>query len=187
MARVNFTTARLAAFDCPPDKSQAFLWSAAVSGLAMRATRGGAKAYIFQAKLDGHSLRLTIGDLNTWTIPAAEREARRLQSLIDQGKDPRREKAATISADKASRAAEKVQRQRQAVTGLDAWALYCKEGARHGFRQGPWSELHLRDHLSVASAGGEPVKRGKGLTKPGLLHALLAQPLASIDGAKIEA
>jgi integrase len=186
MARINFTAARLAAFECPPGKQQAFLWSN-VSGLALRATAGGAKAYIFQSRLDGRDLRVTIGGLETWTIAAAEREARRLQALIDQGKDPRIEKAAGIAAEKQLHAANKIERQRRDVTGLDAWSVYCQEGKKHGFRQGPWSELHARDHESVASSGGQPLKRGKGVTQPGLLHGLLSQPLAAIDAARLEA
>ncbi|MEY2873324.1 MAG: hypothetical protein RLZZ373_695 [Pseudomonadota bacterium] len=48
----------------------------------------------------------------------ANGEALRLMSFIKAGTDPRAEKAATIASDTADRAAAKVERQRQQVTGL---------------------------------------------------------------------
>jgi hypothetical protein len=82
MARVRFTATRIAEFDCPKDKTQAFLWDTEAPGLALRATAGGAKAFVFQSRLPGgESIRLTIGkpvDGNgqgAWTIPKAQAEA----------------------------------------------------------------------------------------------------------------
>lgn len=42
-------------------RAQAFLWDARSPGLGLRATSSGAKSYIFQAKLHGVTIRLTIG------------------------------------------------------------------------------------------------------------------------------
>ncbi|MEP7073184.1 MAG: Arm DNA-binding domain-containing protein [Nitrosospira sp.] len=65
--------------------------------LAVRVTCG-AKAYIFQSPFNGTDLRMTIGNVEVWDIASARREARRLQSLIDQGIDPRLAKASGLVA-----------------------------------------------------------------------------------------
>lgn len=89
MTKVKLTAARIRDFDCPPDKTQAFLRDTETQGLGVRATKG-AKAFIFQSKLkDGSTIRSTIGDIRTWSLDSAKEEARRLQRLIDQGTDPR--------------------------------------------------------------------------------------------------
>ena len=51
----------------------------------------GAKTYIFQAKLNGSTVRVTIGDPPT--LDKAQKAARDLQQLVDDGKDPREVRA----------------------------------------------------------------------------------------------
>ncbi|MDZ7809982.1 MAG: Arm DNA-binding domain-containing protein [Arhodomonas sp.] len=58
-------------------RQQAFLWDTAAPGLGLRATSTGAKAYIFQARLHGRTVRQTIGSPEAWDIDAARAEARR--------------------------------------------------------------------------------------------------------------
>ncbi len=95
-------------------EAQAFLWDTEAPGLALRATPGESRAYIFQSKLHGKALRVTIGDVRAWNLDAARTEARRLQTLLDAGTDPRelaREKAeAKRAAKEAKRAAEEAAR-----------------------------------------------------------------------------
>jgi len=180
---VNFTAGRIADFTCEGGKSQAFLWDSRAPGLALRVTAAGSRAYIFQSRLrqGGGTVRITIGEpidkngRGTWTIPAAQDEARRLQSLIDQGKDPRQERAAQAESDKAARAAAQLQRMRLEVTGLTAWEVYCDD------RKGVWSARNHADHIAFAAAGGVKRKRAAGTTMAGPLRALLSAPLASID------
>lgn len=180
MARIKLTAKRVQDFTCPPDKAQAFLWSD-VPGLGLRATPKG-RAYIFQAEFHGQTLRLTIGAPDAWTIPAAEKEARRLRRLIDEGKDPRIEKAATVAASKAARETVKAERLRQQVTGLDAWAAYCAA------KDAKWGELSRRDHERAAQTGGEERKRAKEKhTQPGPLRPLLVRPLAKLDADTVAA
>lgn len=188
MARVNFTAGRLAAFTCPAGKSQGFLWDTKAPGLALRVTAQGARAFIFQARLrDGQTIRLTIGEpigedgRGVYTIPTAQEHARRLQRLIDEGKDPRRERLERESADKALRDADKAARQRLEITGLMAWQVYCAE------RQPHWSARNHADHLAFASEGGVQRKRAAGKTIAGPLRPLLARPLAEIDAAAVQA
>ena len=106
MARIKLTAGRIRDFTCPPDKAQAFLWDSEAPGLALRATPGSeARAFIFQAKLNGKALRVTIGDVRAWNLDNARTEARRLQTEIDQGNDPRQQKAERIAAAEAKRTA----------------------------------------------------------------------------------
>lgn len=181
--RVNFTAPRIVRFRCPDGKPQAFLWDSKAPGLGLRVTANGARAYVFQGRLlkTDATLRMTIGSPDSWTIPAAQAEARRLQGLIDQGKDPRIEEAATIAARQAEIEAADVERQRHEVSGLDAWTAYVAD------RLPQWGELSRRDHAIVVAEGGVPHKRAAGvLTKPGILRALLALPLAEVDAPAVE-
>ncbi len=181
MARTKLTAGRIAAFTSE-GKAQAFLWDDAAPGLALRVTASGSKAFIFQTEHAGKTLRLTIGAPQSWSIPQARTEARRLQTLVDKGADPRAEKAATIARDTADRDAAKVERQRQQVTGLEAWDAYTTAQAPK------WSELHARNHAVMVQAGGEPRTRSKvKTTQPGILRPVLARPLAQIDADTIAA
>ncbi len=126
-------------------------------------------------------MRLTIGKVSAWSIEAARTEARRLQVLIDQDKDPRQVKADAIAAEAAAKAAETA----QAVTVGDIWPTYLLEGKpkrRDAFKPGYLADLKL-----MASAGGEKKKRGKGLTRPGPLYPLLLLKLCEVteDALKI--
>ena len=175
VARENLTATRIGAFTCPAGRAQAFLWDTAMAGLALRATPAGAKAFIFQTVCAGKSLRMTIGQPCDWTIPEVRKEARRLQTIVDKGGDPRAAKAATVAKDQTDRAAAKSERQRQQVTGLDAWAIYCTE------RAPKWSPRHAKNHATMVQAGGEARTRAKAsTTQPGVLYRLLALPLAQI-------
>ncbi len=101
MAKIAFTASRVAKFQCPADKSQAFLWDSSVQGLGLRATPGGKPAYVFQAVFQGKDIRLTIGSPNAWTIPLAQSKARELQRMIDEGRDPRDLKRGALAQAKA--------------------------------------------------------------------------------------
>lgn len=62
MQRERLTEDRIRQFTCPADKKRAFLWDTVAPRLAVRAT-AGAKAFIFEAKLDRQTIRRTIGDV----------------------------------------------------------------------------------------------------------------------------
>lgn len=68
-----------------------FLWDTETKGFGVKITPAGKRVYILQYRLGGagtKTQRYTIGQHGTWTPDAAEREAKRLLSLVDQGKDP---------------------------------------------------------------------------------------------------
>lgn len=187
MAKVKLTAGRIEAFTCPAGKPQAFLWDADVNGLAVRAT-AGAKAFIYQGRLNGKSLRVTIGDVNVWSLeeyrhpktgevitPGARQEARRLQAIIDQGRDPREVRAEIAAANAAKREKAK----QEEAPALDAWGVYIAA------RTPKWSERHKADHENMARAGGEKITRGRrqGMAEkkePGILRPLLDLPLSQI-------
>jgi len=185
MARINLTSGRIR--DFATDKAQAFLWDSEVPGLAVRATAPGKrdskgkKAFIFQGTLgSGKDIRLTIGDIRTWGIDSARAEARRLQSMIDQGIDPRQDKKDKIEFAKARRETERITE----TPALDVWNKYIES------RKAKWSEAHLSDHKNVSKQGGEKRTRGRrngesDLTLPGALLPLLQLPLVQIDADKV--
>ena len=83
--RVNFSADRVAKFGCAPGKAQSIHWDAKTPGLGLRVTVAGAKSYIFETRLHGKTLRLTIGDSRTWMVGEAQNEATYLKALCDQG------------------------------------------------------------------------------------------------------
>lgn len=185
MARINLTSGRIR--DFTTDKAQAFLWDSEVPGLAVRATAPGKrdskgkKAFIFQGTLgNGQDVRLTIGDIRTWSIDSARAEARRLQSLIDQGVDPRQDKKDKIESAEVRRETERTAE----TPALDVWNEYIEA------RRAKWSESHLADHKNVSKPGGEKRTRGRRdgeskLTLPGTLLPLLQLTLVQIDADKV--
>ncbi|MBC8740607.1 integrase family protein [Paraburkholderia sp. UCT31] len=179
MARIKLTAGRVRDFACEPGKQQSFLWDSEQAGLALRATARGAKAYIFQRPLGGREIRITIGKESAYDIDDARERARELQRMIDAGKDPREEKRETMEADRVAAETRRITAQREAVTLRAAWDAYIAE------RRPKWSELHYRDHVTVASPGGEKKLRGKGLTEPGPLAPLLDLRLADLSAERV--
>ena len=186
MAKIAFTAGRVSGFKCPPDKKQAFMWDVTAPGLGLRATPAGKPAYVFQGVYQGKDLRITIGSPAAWSIPDAQAKARELQRLIDEGRDPRDLKRDAVAAQAEKQAAAAAQVQTAAAHALtvgEVWAAYIAE------RRPFWGDLHYRDHIDKAKAGGLPSGRrggGKQLTKPGPLAALMPLALKDLDQATIE-
>lgn len=195
MTKVRFTTGRVADHECLAGRSQSFIWDSEAPGLGLRATSGGVKSYVFQAKVNGKSPRLKIGDPKTWTIEEARTEARRLKILIDEGRDPRQVKADVLAAEEAARAvraaevaATEAATRRASVLLSEAWQKYLEYGkTKRNKRSGEtgWSAVHMRAHLELASLGGEKKKRGTGETSAGPLAPLMPLRLCEITGDRI--
>ncbi|AKH38225.1 MULTISPECIES: tyrosine-type recombinase/integrase [Nitrosomonas] len=181
MSKIKLTAGRIASFQCPIDKPQAFLWCNEVYGLGVRATPNSErKRYIFQSKVKGQTMRVTIGDVCMWSIPEAQAEARRLQILIDQGHDPRELKAQEEAAKQAEAKAIKLKERRESITVQTVWDEYIE--ARRPF----WSELHYRDHTKVMHPGGKARSRSSELTVPGSLASLANLRLIDLTAQRIE-
>lgn len=184
--RVRLTAGRVDAFTCPAGKSQAFLWDTEAPALALRVTPTGRKTYVFESRLHGDTIRVTIGTAADWPIEKARGEAQRLKVLVDSGTDPReieRQQQAAQAADKAAAAAKLKADKTAALTVGEVWSDYLEK------RRPFWGELHYRDHIDKAKAGGLPSGRrggGKQLTKPGPLAALMPLALKDLDQATIE-
>ncbi|WP_233881040.1 tyrosine-type recombinase/integrase [Paraburkholderia flagellata] len=182
MARVKLTAARVRDFTCEPGKQQSFLWDSEVPGLALRATAKGAKrskSFIFQARLGEREMRITIGSPADWGITDAREEARRLQRLIDAGRDPREEKKAATEADRAAAVARRTTEKRNSATVAEVWRSYLDA------HKAKWSERHYQDHVNLAQAGGDKKKRGKGLTVAGPLAPLMPLKLSDLAPERV--
>jgi integrase len=177
MAKVAFTAGRIAAFKCPPEQNQAFLWDLTVSRLGLRVTPTGKPAYVFQGEYNGKSIRIVIGAVSDWTIPKAQAQARLFQTEIDAGRDPRELKADNRASDTAKREAK----QREKITFGEAWAVYLAE------RKPAWGERHYIDHVKLSHVGGVPCKRPKGSkTVAGPLATFLPMPLKAVTPALLQ-
>ena len=178
MAKIAFTAGRVAGVKCPAGKTQAFLWDVTAPGLGIRATPAGKPAYVFQGEFQQKTIRITIGNPGTWSIPQAQEKARELQRQIDEGRDPRDLKRDVLTAaiEKKDAAAA------HAVTVGEAWERYLEE------RRPFWGVLNYRDHVKMAQAGGVQRERLPGVkTIPGPLAELLPLRLAALTAPTIEA
>lgn len=184
MKKVNFTAERVAGFKCEPDKQQSIFWDGKTPGLGLRVTAGGAKSYIFETRLHGKTLRMTIGDVRTWTVGKAQAEATDLKAMTDKGIDPRQQRQERQAAAEAERRMAR----RHVVTLADAWSEYLEYGkTKRNKRTGEigWSAAHTRAHAEMTTPGGEKKKRGKEETKPGPLAALMSCRLSELTGEKL--
>jgi integrase len=177
MKKENFTADRVAGFKCLEGKTQSIFWDRKTPGLGLRVTSSGAKSYIFESRLHGKTLRVTIGDVRTWTIGKAQAEATNLKALTDKGLDPREQ----AQERRESANAAKLEARRQTVTLAEAWPVYLKA------QRPKWSERHYQDHLRMAATGGIKRKRGEGETVAGPLASLMPMRLAGLTGEKIGA
>ncbi len=154
-SRVSLTVNRVNGFHAD-GKGQVFLWDATVPGLGVRAT-SGSKSFVFERRFQGRTARITIGACSAWKLPEAREEARRLQRLIDQGIDPRK--------DKADRKAAK---EREELLVSDAFQTYLEAHEKK------WSKRYMSDYLRLAR---EP----EGDKAGGVLWSLLQMHMSEID------
>lgn len=177
---------------CPPGIPKAFLRDKDVTGLRVRVTANGVKSFVYEAKLNGKAISRTLGGFPLMSIDEAKDKARDLAKLVKTDKkDPReidrqqKEATAKIKAQLDAAAAAAVQAASAATLTLgEVWQAYIEERRPH------WGDLHYRDHIDKAKAGGLPSGRrggGKQLTKPGPLAALMPLALKDLDQATVEA
>lgn len=189
--KFHLTAGRIENAICPPDHTQYFLWDDDAKGFGLRVTSAGDKSFVYQGKLNGRTVRRTIGSAKTWPIDSyivrdektgekverlgARQKARDWQCLMDRGVDPRDEDANKQAAAEVTR----IEAMRKALTLREAWAVYVE------VRRPKWSELNYRDHLDLTKPGGQLKKRGKGLTEPGPLASLMPLKLCDLTEATV--
>lgn len=168
--RIHLTLSRIRTLEAPDGTQPIYIFDDDPKHLAVRVTPAGAKSFVYSGKLNRKALRITIGSVGTWNLDDARAEARRLQTLIDKGQDPRIEKAERITAAEKQHAEIKL---KDTLVG-EAWDAYVKHHANR------WGERHKADHRYLSQAGGEPKKRGKGTKVQGVLYPILQKKLRDI-------
>lgn len=181
MRRENFTAGRIAGYQCEAGKQQSIFWDSGMPGLGLRVTATGARSYIFESRLFGKTVRMTIGSPKAWDLAKARTEAARLKTVIDAGQDPRELMAEARAAHEARAAAAAV----QAETVGEVWPRYLEEGRPK--RKDAWKPRYLADLQAMAAPGGEKKKRGKGTTRPGPLFPLMALTLSELTEDALKA
>jgi integrase len=171
----NFTAGRVEQFVCKNGRRQTIYWDGKLPGLGVRVTSSGAKSYIFESRLHGKTIRLTIGDVRSWSIKQAQDRATALKTQVDLGIDPR-EIAAEQAAAHAERTATAL---REQMTVSEVWRAYLEVRSKR------WSQRTLTDHIKLADPGGRPRKRGFGLVVPGPLANIMPLKLAELDSSHI--
>jgi integrase len=178
---------------CPDGVAFVLVKDADKKGLRLRVTKAGGKHWQFETRLrSGKLFTRALGEWPTISIGDARAEAHRLRGLTELGIDPReveQQEQAQRDAEKAAQIAQAEAHRLDGVTVGEAWALYVED------RRPFWGERHHADHLLMAKAGGEVVKRGvkplpdgsKPKTLPGPVYRLLPVPLRDLTPAVIEA
>ena len=176
---------------CPDSLPFVLVRDADKKGLRLRVTKAGGKAWQFETRIKGKLFTRALGGWPAVSIDDAKEEAHRLRGLTEKGIDPRecerqqQEAKDNAIAERAIRESNQAKQQAaQALTVCEVWAAYIEERRPH------WGDLHLRDHIDKAKAGGLPSGRrggGKELTKPGPLAALMPLALKDLDQPTIEA
>ena len=196
-AAIDFTTAHdlthglLARATCPDGVPFVLVRDADKKGLRLRVTKSGGKHWQFETRIKGKLFTRALGEWPAVSIDQAKTEAHRMRGLTEQGIDPRegerqqeQAKAALVAEQIEKQAHQAKQEAAQALTVGEVWATYIEQRRPH------WGDLHYRDHIDKAKAGGLPSGRrggGKQLTKPGSLAALMPIALCDLDQASIEA
>lgn len=121
-SRVRLTACRVESFACTSDKSQVFLWDKDAPALALRATPSGRKTFIFESRLYGATVRITIGAVADWPLGEARTRAQELKRLTDAGVDPR-ELESQKQSEKAAAKAAKLEAERYTLANL--LTAYC--------------------------------------------------------------
>ena len=166
---------------CPADRPFVLVKDADKKGLRLRVTKAGGKHWQFETRLKGKLITRALGEWPAVSIADAKAEAHRLRGLTETGIDPRELEREALAAKEAKRQQE----QAQAVTVGDLWPTYLIEGRPK--RKDAFKPRYLADLQNMAAPGGEPKKRGQGLTRPGPLFPLLALPLAQVNEDTLKA
>jgi integrase len=173
--KVRFTEGRLQRFACPAGKQYGIHLDAETPGLGVRVTENAARSYIFEARVHGKTVRVTIGDVRSWPLAKARAEARGLATLVDRGIDPRDE----ADQKRVEAGAAQAEERRNSLLFAAVWQTYIATN------KGRWGERHRAAHRYFAQAGGEKKRHSDETTVPGPLAALMTLKLAELTPERI--
>jgi len=186
----NFTEKRVTGFKCAEGKKQSIFWDGKVQGLGLRVTASGSKSYIFETSINKKTIRITIGNISTYTIEEAQDIATEYKAQTDKSIDPRQVKADALAAKQAeinrrlaAQIAAEALAAKHSTTFKEVWDVYLAERKPH------WGERHYLDHVKKIAAGGVSASRGTrglGVTVAGPLHYFADMPISSIDSETVE-
>ncbi len=174
--KVKLSVKRITELRCPDDKDQAFLIDADTPNLYVRIRPRGKPAFLFVASMAGKAVNLVIGNTKTWTIPAAQEEARRMRTLIDRGIHPKLEREdREAETAKAIAAKSKVE-----ITVGQVWDAYIAGGV--GKKGRPWAPKYLTSLKAAMDPGGKTFPRcGARRTVQGPLFLARDIPIGEFD------
>ena len=162
-------TDKVARLMAPPAEGQAIHWCPKTPGFGLRLTKTGDRAWVSERRVDGKTVRRTLGKAQGPAAITAE-TARRLQldvsSELQRGVDRLEVKRERIEADKA-----------EGLTLAMALAIYVdkKRRAKDGL---PLKDRTKADYLAMVEPAG--VVKGKP-TMPGALFPLAAKSIHRIS------
>ncbi len=173
--KVKLSVKRIADLRCPEGQDQILLWDIDTPNLCVRLRPRGRPSFVFIGSMDGQ-VNLVIGNTQTWTIPAAQEEARRMRVLIDQGVHPRNER----EAKKKESAKTIADRKKVEITVGEVWEAYLERGV--GRKGRPWAPTYRKALESAMRAGGEMFPRcGDRRTVQGPLFLVRDIPIGEFD------
>ncbi|MEX0624563.1 tyrosine-type recombinase/integrase [Saccharospirillum sp.] len=82
----------------PTPGTQVIYWDDSLTGFGVRVSPGGTQTFFYQGRLGGKVKKITIGRNGPITPEAARKEAKRIQSMLELGKDPSPAKEDTTGA-----------------------------------------------------------------------------------------
>lgn len=134
------TTAKIEKLE-PQDK-QYFVWDVRFTGLGLRISPGGSKAFIYQGRVGGTGTpkRITLGKFPVMSLQDAIDKASEVSKQLASGIDPSRTKADNLAKNKAF-ARDQVRKQ---LTFGDLFTHYINT------HKSEWSKTYLNDHYQAA-------------------------------------
>lgn len=134
------TTAKIEKLE-PQDK-QYFVWDVRFTGLGLRISPGGSKAFIYQGRVGGTGIpkRITLGKFPIMSLQDAIDAASEVSKQLSSGIDPSRTKADNLAKNKAF-ARDQVRKQ---LTFGDLFTHYINT------HKSEWSKTYLHDHHQAA-------------------------------------
>ena len=174
--KVKLSAKRIADLQCADDKEVIKIWDIDTPNLCVTLKPRGRPSFVFVGSMAGKQVHLVIGNCQTWKIPDAQDEARRMRTLIDQGIHPRLEREAKVeAATKAIAEKSKIE-----ITVGNVWDAYISRGV--GKKGRPWSATYLKSLKSAMHAGGETFPRcGERRTVQGPLFVARDIPIGAFD------